>query len=185
MPPGGGAPGGGWSPQGGAPNPPPAAKGGCGKVVVILLALAVLAVGGIAAIALLLPGTGKAEILEAEVYEEQSPRQARLRLVYVLNELPDDADPQSLRLVVNSIALTQELSWDWTYLATKDNRPETTPDSIPPLGTEIEIDVVVEQFLQETVYYTDSIGLNVKLEWADTEKDTFYINMMHIYPNPA
>lgn len=154
-------------------------------MLLILGALGVLGIGAIVAIALMMPGTGKAEILEAEVYEEQNPRQARLRLTYVLTELPEDADPQSLRLTINSIALTQELSWDWAYLATKDNRPETTVDSIPPLGTEIEIDVVIEQFLQETVYYTDTIGLNVKLEWADTEKDTYYINMMHIYPNPA
>lgn len=182
----GGAPGGQWSPPpGGAPPPPTKSGGGCGKVLLILGLLGVVGIGAIVAIAMMIPGTGEAEILTAEVYEEQNPRQARLRFTYVLTELPEDADPQSLRLVVSSIALTQELSWDWAYLSTKDNRPETTPDSIPPLGTEIEIDVVIEQFLQETVHYYDTIGLNAVLEWADTEKDTYYINMMHIYPNPA
>ncbi len=191
MPPGGMPPGG--VPPQGAWTPPPGGKptngnSGCGKVVLGIVGAGVLAMIGLGVLGVLLNDGGKAELVSADVSEERPGYNAHVDLTLVFLEQPKTDDPSELTnisLELTSIAFkTSPLTFDWDYIATNDDRPETVPGSPPPLGTEIRLTIPIDDNLLDSVTYDYSISMGVQLDWLGKRRDRENLDMMHIYPNP-
>lgn len=153
--------------------------------LVLIAGGAIVALGLIiAGMAAFLPGTGDAQIVNIELAQPNG-HTAYVDITWVVTELPEDlTNLDDLELEISSEAFKNgALTYDWAYLAQKDDRPESVEGSPPPVGAEMYLRVLIEPELEDNVYLYDNeaLKLHVRVRWNGSRKASDWIDIVSLY----
>ena len=113
-------------------------------------------------------------------------------LTIEFKKYPKNADLRDVKVVFSSIALFEDESFDWSYIAANDRiaqgmgkgyRPndETQPDQDPPLKTKIKVKFPLRARPQLELDLTETISLEATLFWGGKKQGSISQPIEHVY----
>ena len=137
---------------------------------------------------------GKCTASLSEMYPGMSEEMDGIEcwLTIKFKKYPEGINPLDVKVVFSSIALFEDQTFTWGYIAANDvvpqgmgkgNRPneETRPDLKPPLNTKIKVKYPLRARPKIDVEVTDTITLYADLYWGGKKLDSASKALEHTY----
>jgi hypothetical protein len=151
----------------------------------------------LAVIALLLGAAGCGYFKSARITQMvpgMSPAMDKVEcwLTIELKKVPGGASPRDLKVRFSSIALAQDVEFDWEYIAGHDvvskgfaqgfsENPQSRPEGDPPLGVPIMVCYPLPARERITIPQGETIKLQAELLWGGKRVDSDERTIEHVY----